>query len=1821
MAAGNSIKLITSLILLLAISGWSFAQDTGRQVITTPDSDYFGFDLRTEKDVTLDECKAECLADPGCRAFTYNSSAAWCFLKSDFSVLNTFEGAVAGRVVMSTGEPDIGAPPVLGFVPDWLRDGAIQYRTELLRNVPRDPQTGMLLLSSTAERALLDNNGVAAVNSFRRALAIDPDDGGLWARLARAALVAERQDSGNSWRLRQAAISAAINAHGLSRQTSVRATALGILGEALERREIWRPAITAYAESLKLVDDPRIRSLHEDLKARKGFRVVDNTIDSDSRSPRICVQFSESLVKTGVDYASFVSVNGTAANAIDAREREICINGVEHGHRYRVDIRPGLPAAIGEVIEKQVTLDLYVRDRAALTRFTGDNFVLPGAGRHGIPVVTVNTASIDLELFRVGDRSLAGLLADSRFLRQIDGYDANRIADSTGSKIWSGKLEVAVDQNREVITSFPVDEALPDRRPGVYVLTAKPEGDRRDNWDTIATQWFVVSDIGLSAISGEEGVNVFARSLASAEPLTGVELKLVARNNEVLATETTDADGRANFAAGLARGTGGLAPQVVTASAGEGDFVFLDLGRAGFDLSDRGVEGRPAPGALDLFAWTERGIYRAGETVHANALLRDGSAEAVDGLPLTFILSRPDGMEDRRTVVSDTSLGGYGVEFALQDNAMRGAWTMRIHTDPKRPALTEKIFLVEDFVPDRIEFDLTSEQSAISIGEPARVTVEGRYLYGAPAAGLGLEGEIKLRSTNAWDIHPRYQFGLSDEEKGEDRRIPLDNLPVLDIAGQATFDVSISDAPAVSGLLSADVTVRMREGGGRAVERELAIALKPDGPMIGVAPEFEGGAVQENSVAGFRVIAVSPDGVRQRLDDALWSLVKIERSYQWYRDGNNWKYEPVDYTTQVDSGTITIDADTPATISANVGWGRYRFQVESADADGPASSIEFYAGWYVEPSSTSTPDGLEIALDRDSYSAGDVARLKVSPRFAGELLVNIGAETILATQTAQVSEEGSEIEIPVDASWGAGAYVTATLIRPGDGGSSRMPMRAIGVKWLKIDPGPRKLDIAVDVPDQIQPRKTIDIPIKVTGAGAGEKAFVTLAAVDVGILNLTNYKTPDPDGWYFGQRRLGLEYRDIYGRLIDGSAGVAGRIRSGGDGPGMGSKGSPPTGKLVAFHSGIVEVDSNGEATISFDMPQFNGTVRLMAVAWSKSGVGHAEKDVVVRDPVVVTASLPKFMAPGDVADLRLEFANTDGPAGDYTLNVVADVPLSVPEGLRTVSLAAGARSELTIGISAIDVGQGSVVVSLQSPDGTTLDQALALPVRPSALPVASRFEIPLAANGGSLRIDSGLLDGSLLTGASVSVNVAQKNALDVPALLMSLDRYPYGCAEQTTSRALPLLYVSELSAAAGLEEDPEIAGRIQNAIHRVLAYQASSGGFGLWGPVSGDLWLDAYVTDFLTRAREQNFAVPDLAMRQALDNLQNTLAYNNDIKSNGNAIAYSLYVLARNRRASAGDLRYYADTQLQSFRTSMAQAHIAASLSLYGDNERAKRAFASAYRLAANSAPNRMRSDYGSALRDNAAMLALAAETSPVPASVPAMMELVTAGQSGKRYTSTQEQAWMLLAARAIDAGSPIDIAVDGQAHSGNFTKRMDGRALETEPLIIENRGDTEISAVVTAIAAPEQPLPAGGNGFTIERTYYRMDGTAANVSEARQNDRFVVIIKVTEENAWPSRVLVNDLLPAGFEIDNPRLVSSAELAEFAWLPQTQAAHVEFRNDRFVAAFNRSGRDSREFSFAYVVRAVTPGIYAHPAASVEDMYRPELSARTATGVMAVETR
>jgi len=471
-------------------------------------------------------------------------------------------------------------------------------------------------------------------------------------------------------------------------------------------------------------------------------------------------------------------------------------------------------------------------------------------------------------------------------------------------------------------------------------------------------------------------------------------------------------------------------------------------------------------------------------------------------------------------------------------------------------------------------------------------------------------------------------------------------------------------------------------------------------------------------------------------------------------------------------------------------------------------------------------------------------------------------------------------------------------------------------------------------------------------------------------------------------------------------------------------------------------------------------------------------------------------------------------------------------------------------------------------------------------------------------------------TGA-VSVSVGPSTALDAATLLKALDRYPFGCSEQITSRALPLLYVNDLAVEAHLALDTAIDQRIRDGIERLLSRQGGDGSFGLWSVGGEDVWLDSYVTDFLTRARERGFAVPDVAFRLALDRLRNYVTNTTDPSRNGGRdIAYALYVLARNGAAPVGDLRYIADPKLDDVATPIAKAQVAAALGLMGDKARADRVFAAAIESIAP--PPRFefgRADYGSTLRDAAAVVTLAAEGGAPKATLMNAVARVETARSSSFYTSTQENAWMVLAARALGRETKIALTVNTEARQSPLYRTYRADTLRREPVKITNTGDSDLRAVVSVSGAPVTPEPAAEKGFKIERQYFTLAGDPVDTRTVKQNTRLVVVLKITEPDPHYGRIIVADYLPAGFEIDNPRLVSSGETGALGWIDDgKEPVSSEFRDDRFSAAFDRNAKDNAVFTVAYVVRAVSPGQYVLPQAYVEDMYRPDRFGRTGTG-------
>ena len=1472
-------------------------------------------------------------------------------------------------------------------------------------------------------------------------------------------------------------------------------------------------------------------------------------------------------------------------------------------------LRSGLPSAAGERLSVSVEQEVYVRDRTPAVRFAGRAYVLPKSVEASVPIVSVNAAEAELQLYRVGARNVATVMGDGRFGSPLTGVEETRLRETLGEPVWQGAGELARELNRDVTTTLPMGDVVAGLDAGLYALTARVAGGpARDDWEAAATQWFVITDLGLATLTGTDGLHVFLRSLSDASPREGVEVTLLARNNDVLGTAVSDGDGHARFDPGLLRGRGGAEAALVTAEV-DADFAFLSLDEPGLDLSDRGVAGRPAPPPIDVYVTTERGAYRPGETVFATVLARDARARAVEGLTLTAIVTRADGVEYGRYPLPDQGAGGRVLTLPVDAGAPTGGWRLAIHADPEASPLATAAFLVEDFTPERVDLTLTLADGPVDPAAPPTLDARADFLWGAPGADLALEGETRVNLARDVASRPGFLFGLEDEPftSGYAPLAPA----TTGAGGEARIPLALPETGPVSRPLTVTATLRVIDGSGRPVERSLTRPILPAAPLIGVRPLFDG-AVDEGGSAGFEVIALGTDLRPADLGAVRWTLSRVETDFQWYEADGVWNYEPVTRRSRVASGGVDLTAAASARLDMPVEWGRYELALAATDGRYIATSVGFDAGWGAAGAGSETPDFLDLSLDREAYSPGDTARVRIVAPNPGQLLVAVMGDRLIETRTLSVEAGDALVDLPVSENWGAGAYVTATLIRPMDVAAGRNPARAIGLAWAPVDPGPRRLAVEFDGAGEAAPRGVTEAVLKIDGLVAGERAYATIAAVDVGILNLTAFEAPDPDGHYFGQRRLGVEMRDVYGRLIDGLQGTPGRLRSGGD-AGTGFRAPPPTEELVAVFSGVLEADSEGRVRAPVALPDFNGAVRLMAVAWTADAVGQASEDWLVRDPVVVQASLPRFLAPGDMTRLRIDLAHASGPSGEVAVSLAASDPALLPQGGGFAGdLADGGRLVFDAPLAGVAPGDSALTIETVTPAGERLTKRLTIPVRAND-PVLARQDRIEIAPGQTLTLDIDVLDGLGRGTAHATVALGPFAAFDVPGLLTALEAYPWDCTEQIVSRAMPLLYFSATAEDLGIAGAAEVETRLDAAIRGVLANQTGAGGFGLWSAEAQvDGWLDALVTDFLSRARALGHAVPDRAFEAALGNLTNLVNAYGDFERGGEDLAYALMVLAREGRAAIGDLRYYADTRAGAFATPLAQAQLGAALALSGDQLRADAMFRRAGLAAEMGEPEQLfRADFGSGQRDAAGVLALAAEAGSDAVDRQALTAIVTAPRPER---STQERLWTLLAAHALAGDAALDGILVDDAQPTGPALRLTASDL---PLRVTNTGPEPTLAVVTAFGVPTGPEPAQGNGYRIERQLLTLDGAPADPATIALNDRLVAVVTVTPERDLQARLIVSDPLPAGLEIENPNLLRSGETGQLAWLVADDvSSHAEFRVDRFAAAVDWQG--SEPFRLAYMVRAVSPGSFHRPAASVEDMYRPAYRARTDAGIVTI---
>lgn len=1562
------------------------------------------------------------------------------------------------------------------------------------------------------------------------------------------------------------------------------------------------------------------------------------SIDTAKPVAEACLVFSQKL-DSAVHYDEYLVLTPAVKPAMRVDGKSLCLAGLAFGATYEAELRAGFPAADGLKLAASQKVEVALRNRPPLVAFR-DGMILPRDNAAGVPITSINVAKLTIKLMRVPDRLLSQIPTSSFSQRTAYRWDVHTWENQNASVLWQGEMDVTSKANETVTTLFPLAQVLKDKKPGAYILVADNAAQKQatnsdeDYAHSQAVQWVIDSDLALTTFEGADGLNVFARSYAHATPIAGLKLTLVARDNDELATATTDADGRAHFDPGLSQGSGGSAATAVMAYGADGDFNFADLTRPAFDLSDRGVDGRALPGPVDAFVYTDRGIYRARETVNIVTLLRDRLANAMPGVPVTLIVRRPDNAVYRRITLQDQGDGAVHEPLVLTDTAPHGHWSIDAYLDPKGSSIGHAEFDVQDFIPQQLKVTVTSAATFLRPGEPVKLDADAIFLYGAPAADLDGEAEATISADGApFAAYRAFYFGLVTD-KFEDKIAPL-TVAKTDAQGKTQVTGALSDIPDTSLPLKASIRVSIFEPGGRATTETIGLPVRTNPLLIGIHPMFQDDASPEDAPANFEFVALDETGKPVARKGIAYSLVREITEYTWYKKDNQFHYERSTHDAPVADGTIDVAADKPATWGRTLSWGDYRLTLHDP-ASGAATSYRFSSGWG-ESGVADRPDKAEVKSDKKRYAIGDTAHLSIRAPGVGKALIVIANDRILSSQIADVGANGATVDVPVTGAWGTGAYAIVSAYRALSDGNARAPVRAIGLAWLPIDASARTLTVKLDLPSQILPRHRLDVPVSVTGVGNG-KAYVTVAAVDEGILLLTKFVSPNPTGFYFGKRRLAVDIRDDYGRLID-AAGTVGAVRSGGDIGGRALDVVPT--KTVSLFSGPVALDASGKATIPLDIPDFNGDLRFMVVAYDGAKIGNLEQHLIVRDPVVSAVTLPRFLAPGDKSRLSLDLHNLDGTAGTYHVAFSAKGPLAFgADASRDVPLAKGERKLIGVSLDAKDTGIGTIDLHLTGPN-FDLSREWQIQVRSPQLPI-SRATVALLGPGKKTSIDPQILADYLPGTGSVTVTFDSVRTVPLAGLLQSLDRYPFGCVEQLTSRAYPLLFFNDVALKAGAKQDTGAEGRVQSAIDQLLDMQRAAGNFGLWAARGDEAkdWLSVYALDFLTAAAAKHYNIPTDAFDRGRSWLRKTLSSNNtEIRTR----LYAAYVLARIEGVSLADLRYVFDTSSgKKGIDAFAASQIGAAMALEGDRARAQAAFAFAERLPLIASRPKLFGEYdntdyyGSALRDWAGFLTMAARADET-ATMAQLYDRFQWVNGNADDLTTQEKAWLLLAMAAITAHrTPVAIDMNGtKLTATDKAITLNPAAPElAKGISVTNDSGRDLWESVSLQGISATPLPAEANGISLIREYWTLDGKPADLSKVMQNDRLIVTLRGATSDARHHEIALLDLLPAGFEIEGVVKADENGKTPYSWLGTLRALRLtESRDDRFVASFvvhpdapsivvdDAKKEQTPDYLIAYMVRAITPGAYVLPAAVATDMYRPAIEARTAMGSVTIDAR
>lgn len=1549
-----------------------------------------------------------------------------------------------------------------------------------------------------------------------------------------------------------------------------------------------------------------------------------------SGRPHIALRFSSRIPVDTVQ--PYIKINPNIDTQIITRYGEIEIHGdFKRRERYEITVDQGLTAPDSSVLRKPYSVKLRIPDVPSQLRFMGNGFFLTRNQKMNLGMVTTNIDKVSFRIEKVFSNNLI-------YVSRVGNW--RYWAEDLAKPLHSDTISISAKLNEEINTTLNLTEFLDDKHAGIYKVTII---DTHKSW-VRATQWVLLTDLGIIAKKAGDELWVWVNSLANLKPISNTTVKLISDNNQILLTGKTNWEGLVKFTS-VDEKIGDSSPFMLTAEKGE-DLSFIQLNQHQLSTGDFNVGGPPyLEKGYEAFIYTSRGVYRPGEKVDFAAIVRGKQNTTPPSLPTHIEVIAPDGRIVHELSKNTDRRGGCDATIPIAPHAQTGSYIAKMHVAGKEIGRTQ--FQVEEFMPDRMKVAVNTDKSAYDLGSEVAMDISAVSLFGPPAADRKVTAAYTIEAVPFVPSEQWKAFHFASTKSFERQRTTLQESKT-DADGQAQYKFKLPETIKAPSQLNGVLTATVSEPGGRAVTDTHRVIIHPYSHYVGIK-RASSGVPKPNEDVPINYIAVDKNGNVAANRELLMTVKKVHWNSILRRNGRGrYEYISDNQVTSLETHKLISTTEMGTFTFTPTEYGEYRIQLDDI-ATGATTELKVEtSGWGSAPSSMKNPSLLEMSLDKQTYQLGETAKLQIKAPFPGKLLLTIEREKILSYRTVNLKGNTASLNIPVRYNYKPNIYISGTLIRPTESLKEHATARAFGVVPLNIDTKQNRLAIELDAPEEIRPNTDVAVKFRVRGS-KGASSHVTIAAIDEGILQLTNFDSPDPHNYFFRQRGLKTDVYDLYSAILPEIDTILNESSPGGDG--MLSQGrakrlntaSVMRVKPVSLWSGILKTDQYGRGEATFHVPQFNGSLRLMAVAFSDTHFGSAEKFMTVREPVVLTPTFPRFLSGGDHIQFPISVHNGTGMDGVFSVEVQAQgevrfLPRVTESEMRGQSVAqkqaqitSGGEEQFIFDLLAHDsIDKATFTVSAFG-NNESSQMTVELPLRSAAPPVTDTGNgVVSMEKPGELIFPSNYITDS----SEFTLTVSPFPTIEFAGGISYLLKYPYGCIEQTSSRVFPLLSFRDIASAVEPEfaSDERVDYFINAGISRLESMFTTQNHFAYWpGSSYISYWSSIYASHFMVEARKAGYEVSDRVYTGMLEGLREQAKQISSHQSSAESLnkhkveraVYACYVLAAAGEPEKGVMNYFKNNLLSRLNL-YSQFQLAGAYALSGDLETTLSMLPVSVGQF-NGGNRESGNNFNSPVRAQAIILDVLAEVNENHPSIPMLIKnLSNAASKRKRWGTTQENAFAFLA-----IGKIMKKKMDGQ-YTGKITVNDTHLADfdSTTPSIRFSNKDWDGAQVKIAIEGEgscyyywsafgirqDSFIEEYDRDIQVRRRYLNKDGEPYE-NEFNHGDLVIAEITVKALNWNLENVVVVDMLPAGFEIENARLASRAGIP---WL-KTQdfkPDYVDIRDDRliFFGAFPRQ----RERKFHYALRAVTRGEFNLPPVSAEAMYDPANSSVAGSGKITI---